>query len=255
MERRQKFDRELSGTLDRASHLITPSEAIRKEVIEYFSWPADKVTAVANGVAPSFNSKQSSEILIPTLSRCGLRPNEYALCVSTLEPRKNIGALLRAYSRLSETLRARYPLVLAGHKGWLSESLHDSIDKGRSEGWLHYLGFVPEADLPALYAGARAFLYPSLYEGFGLPVLEAMASGVPVLTSDSSSLPEVSNGAALLIDPNDDDLLYKGIDRILLDDDWRALAKARGLEVAARFSWERCIEQTMAVYTRLSPAL
>jgi len=248
--RREQFDRQLSSTFKRASHLITPSEAIRNEVIEYFSWPSDKVTAVPNGVASSFRP-QTGEVLNSLLAGYGLNAGGYALCVSTLEPRKKIDALLIAYQRLPEALRFRYPLVLVGHKGWLSETLHDAIGKGQDEGWLRYLGFVPESDLPVLYAGARTFFYPSLYEGFGLPVLEAMASGVPVLTSNRSSLPEVSGGAALLIDPEDDDALCCGVERALLDDDWRLAARVRGLQVASHLSWENCIERTLSVYAGL----
>jgi len=248
--RRQQFDRELSLTLKRASHLITPSEAIRREVIEYFSWPSDKVTAVPNGVASSFKP-QSGEILNSTLAGYGLNAGGYALCVSTLEPRKKIDALLAAYKSMPKALLLLYPLVLVGHKGWLSDVLHDSIDKGQAEGWVRYLGFVPEADLPALYAGARTFFYPSIYEGFGLPVLEAMASGVPVLTSNRSSLPEVSSGAAFLIDPEDSDALRSGIEMTLLDDNWRSAARMRGLEVASHLTWENCIERTLSVYSSI----
>lgn len=250
LARRQQFDRLLSSTLKRASHLITPSETIRHEVIEYFSWPSNKITAVPNGVASSFRP-QAGEVLNSLLARYGLNAGGYALCVSTLEPRKKIDALLIAYQRLPEALRLRYPLVLVGHKGWLSETLHDAIGKGQEQGWMRYLGFVSESDLPALYAGARTFFYPSLYEGFGLPVLEAMASGVPVLTSNRSSLPEVSAGAALLIDPDDDDALCRGIERALLDEDWRLEARARGLKVASHLTWENCIEQTLSVYAGL----
>jgi len=248
--RRQQFDRELSSTLKRASHLITPSEAVRTEVIEYFAWPSDRITAVPNGVAPSFRP-QAGEMMDSILAGYGLNTGGYALCVSTLEPRKKIDALLSAYEKLPKALLLRYPLVLVGHKGWLSEVLHDFIGKAQADGWMRYLGFVPESDLPALYAGARAFFYPSLYEGFGLPVLEAMASGVPVLTSNRSSLPEVSGGAALLINPEDGDALLDGIERALLDDDWRLGARSRGLEVASHLTWENCIEQTLSVYNSI----
>ena len=141
--------------------------------------------------------------------------------------------------------------MLVGHKGWLSEVLHDFIGKAQADGWMCYLGFVPESDLPALYAGARAFFYPSLYEGFGLPVLEAMASGAPVLTSNCSSLPEVSGGAALLVDPEDSDALRDGIEKALLDDIWRFEARSRGLEVASHLTWENCIERTLSVYNSI----
>jgi glycosyltransferase involved in cell wall biosynthesis len=133
----------------------------------------------------------------------GLSHGSYSLCVTTIEPRKRIDSLLAAYARLPEKLRVVYPLILVGGKGWRSEHLHQAIDAAANAGWLHYLGFVPEDDLPALYAGARLFVYPSSYEGFGLPVIEAMASGVPVVTSNRSCLPEIASGAAKLVDPDD----------------------------------------------------
>jgi glycosyltransferase involved in cell wall biosynthesis len=142
--------------------------------------------------------------------------------------------------------------VLVGGRGWLSEKLHASIDRYQAEGWLRYLGFVPDEDLPALYAGARMFAFPSVYEGFGLPVLEALASGIPVVTSNRSSLPEVAGGAALLINPDDVDALREGIHKALEDDPWRATARALGLQVASAHTWERCTEQTLAVYRHVA---
>src|SRR5690606_17318135 len=115
----------------------------------------------------------------------------YTLFVGTIEPRKNLSVLLQAYSRLPVAQRARIPLVLSGHPGWNSDAIHQQIQQGEREGWVRYLGFMPAQDLPVLYAGALLFAFPSSYEGFGLPPLEAMASGVPVICSNSSSLPEV----------------------------------------------------------------
>ncbi|MFC7206844.1 glycosyltransferase family 4 protein [Comamonas endophytica] len=144
------------------------------------------------------------------------------------------------------------PLVLVGGTGWLSDDLHATIERLAAQGWLRYLGFVPEADLPALYAGAQAFVYPSIYEGFGLPVLEAMASGVPVVTSIFTSLPEVTQGAARLVDPDDIDALALGIHTALCDEAWRATACETGLEKARNFTWSRCVEQTIDVYRQVA---
>ncbi|WP_262966477.1 glycosyltransferase family 4 protein [Methylobacter psychrophilus] len=245
--RLREFDKLFQRTLDSAVHLITVSETTRQEIIDYLDWPAEKITAIHNGVSALF-APQTSEILMPFLSRYGLRYGGYILCVSTIEPRKRIDALLDAYNQLPASLRAIYPLVLVGGKGWRSESLHEQIERGQNAGWLHYLGYVPEADLPALYAGARLFVYPSIYEGFGLPVIEAMASGVPVLTSNRSCLPEVAAGAAMLINPDDMDALTIGLEEGLIDSEWREKAIACGLKVAARYDWAECVKQTAAVY-------
>ena len=234
-------------TLRRASFLITDSEYIRHEVIKFFSWPSAKITAIPLGVPDEFHPR-GVDLTAGALSRYGVEHGGYALCVATIEPRKNIGAILNAYGSLPPSLRERYPLVLAGDRGWRSESIHRQIDQGRQHGWLRYLGYVPEADLPILFAGARGFVFPSLYEGFGLPVLEAMASGIPVLTSADSTLSEVASDAALLVNPEDEAAITAGI-RILLEDDaWRAAAIVKSLAVAAGYSWDKTARGTVATY-------
>jgi glycosyltransferase involved in cell wall biosynthesis len=250
-DRIRQFERDFKSSMARAAHLITDSEATRQEVMDFLRWPAEKITAVPLGVSSRFARVQDA-VLAPDLSRYGLTVKGYTLCVSTLEPRKKVANLLRAYQCLPQRLREQYPLVLIGGSGWLSEALHQEIDRLAAQGWLHYLGFVPEADLPALYAGALAFVYPSVYEGFGLPVLEAMASGVPVVASTFTSLPELTQGAALLLDPDDIDALARGIHTSLCNEDWRANAIDAGLAVAQTYSWDRCIEQTVAVYQKIN---
>jgi alpha-1,3-rhamnosyl/mannosyltransferase len=168
--------------------------------------------------------------------------------VSTIEPRKLIDKLLAAYARLPEKMQLAYPLVLVGGVGWRSEHLHQAIKAGQSAGWLHYLGFVEEDDLTELYAGARLFVYPSSYEGFGLPVVEAMASGVPVVSSDRSCLQEITSGAAKLVNPDDVDMLRDSIEEALIDTVWRQEAIDKGLQVAALYSWDECIRRTVSVY-------
>jgi glycosyltransferase involved in cell wall biosynthesis len=250
-ERIRQFERDFKASMARAAHLITDSEATRQEVIDFLAWPGEKITAVPLGASSQFAPK-TAEVLVPGLNKYGLTPKGYTLCVSTLEPRKKIANLLQAYQCLPQSLREQYPLVLIGDTGWLSEALHREIDRLAGRGWLHYLGFVPEADLPLLYAGARSFVYPSVYEGFGLPVLEAMASGVPVVASIFSSLPELTQGSALLLNPEDVDALARGIHTSLCNDDWRANAIDAGLAVAQTYSWDRCVEQTVAVYQKIN---
>ncbi|VWD15378.1 group 1 family glycosyl transferase [Burkholderia lata] len=250
-ERLADFENRFDSTLNRAQHLVTDSEATRKEVIDYFGWPDHRVTSIPLGVATDFHPRDNSD-LQNYLGSTGLRFGSYSLCVSTLEPRKRIDYLLDAYSSLPDDVRRHYPLVLAGSKGWLSDALHSRIETYQRDGWLRYLGFVPESALPLLYSGARAFLYPSIYEGFGLPVLEALASGIPTLTSNRSSLPEVAGGAAWLVDPDDTEALKQGIAKILLDDEWRRTAVSAGLSVASRFTWKRCADRTIELYRQIS---
>lgn len=247
VERVQQFEKSFRQTLDIAEHLITDSETTRQEVIDFFGWSAERITAVHLGVSPRFAPRSAAQ-LAPTLQRFRLNFSGYSLCVSTIEPRKRIDSLLAAYARLPEKMLAAYPLVLVGGKGWRSEHLHKAIDAGQNAGWLRYLGFVSEDDLPALYAGARLFVYPSSYEGFGLPVVEAMSSGIPVVSSDRSCLPEITAGAAKLVSPDDVENLATSIEEALMNSTWRQEAIARGIQVAARYNWGKCVRRTVDVY-------
>ena len=245
--------KEIPLTLSRASFLITDSEFIRQEIIQYFAWPSDKVRAVPLGVGDEYHPRGIEETA-GVLGKLGLVFDGYTLCVATIEPRKNIEALLLAYEALSQSLRNRYPLVLAGSYGWNNESIHQRIEQGQRQGWVRYLGYVSEADLPMLFSGARGFIYPSLYEGFGLPVIEAMASGVPVLISNRASLPEVASGAALIVEAEDLQAMTEGIRVLLEDDQWREEAVTRSLEVASRYTWDKTARETVGVYRAVNNA-
>ena len=241
------MEQQMPRTLRQAAAIICDSEFVRREIIDLLGMPAEKVIAAPLGADSAFQPRVPA-ILQPALARYHLAETAYLLVVATLEPRKNLLQMLMTYARLPAELRARHPLVLVGTRGWLNEDLERHLAPLERSGQIRRLGYVPQTDLPALYAGAFAFAYPSLYEGFGLPVLEAMASGVPVLTSDRSSLPEVAGDAALLVNPEDSDALAAGLERLLTDDGWRSLAVERGLQQARQFSWDRCIAETVAVY-------
>jgi len=248
---RRYFEHAFERSLRRADALITDSEAVRQELIADFGVAPERVTAIHLGVDASFHPR-SDEELRPTLARHGLQPGGYLLSVATLEPRKKLDRLIAAYAQLPEALRRNYPLVLIGAPGWLDGPIKAAIERGRAAGWLRFLGYVPEAELPLVYAGARALAMISIYEGFGLPVLEAMASGVPVLTSNRSCLPEVAGGAALLVDPDHADDVARRLAQLLTDEQWRSHAAAAGLTRAAGLSWDRCVRRTVDLYTILA---
>lgn len=245
--RRRYFDLAFERSLQRASMLITVSETVRQELIVDFSVSPDRVRAVLNGVDSSFRPMAEQDTRL-VLHKYGLVHGGYTLSVATVEPRKKLDRLMTAYARIPSALRQAYPLVLIGASGWLSGPLQKLIDQARAEGWLHFLGYVPQRELPALYAGARGYAMTSIYEGFGLPVLEAMASGIPVLTSNVSCMPEVAAGAALMAYPDDIDQLTEQLTRLLTDEEWRRQAVPLGLARARELTWERCVEQTVQVY-------
>ena len=182
------------------------------------------------------------------LARYHLANSSYLLVVATLEPRKNLLRLADAYSRLPSVLQRRHPLIIIGARGWLTDELEKRLAPMERKDQVRRLGYIPQEDLPLLYAGAWAFAFPSIYEGFGLPLLEAMRSGVPELTANRSSLPEVAGDAAILVDPEDVDTISAGLERLLTDEAWRGLAVERGLRQAQPFSWSRCVENTIGVY-------
>jgi alpha-1,3-rhamnosyl/mannosyltransferase len=249
--RAQMLQQEIANSVVRADRLIAVSDFVRQEIIEVFGVAPERVAAIHNGVAPGFHPRASTE-LTPLLNRRGLRCGSYVLCVATLEPRKNLTTLIHAYRLLPEPLRSRFPLVLAGPKGWGEiGKLDKEIDAGARKGWLRHIGYVNDAELPSLMAGAAGLAYPSLYEGFGLPLAEAMASGVPAVISNVSSLPEVAAGSALEVQPHDVDAMAMALQRMIEDSAWRDSAIARGLAVARRYTWERAAAETVEVYQEI----
>lgn len=250
-ERIRHFEHGFVSTLARTRHIITDSEATRQEVADYFGWSTERITAIPLGVGPDFYPRASST-LMPLLSGLGLTPGRYALCVSTLEPRKRITDLIEAYRRIPEALRTQYPLILVGSNGWLSDKLLEQIRMAEQEGWLRYLGYVSEDNLPALYAGARAFFFPSVYEGFGLPILESLASGVPTLASNESPIRDIICNATWLTNPDDHDAFVCGITHVLENESWRSVAIDLGLEIAGRLDWKSCADRTIDLYQRIA---
>lgn len=250
LERVRFMQKELLHTVNRAKILITDSEFTRNELIEYFNLPQQKVFTAKLACSNDFYPREDSQ-LSSVLAKFQLNINGYCLFTSSIEPRKNIESLLDAYECLPNKIRKCIPLVVCGFQGWNSEIVHMRLQKGQAEGWIKYLGYTASEDLPYLFAGARSFLFPSLYEGFGLPVLEAMASGTPVVCSNSSSLPEVVGDAALMCNALDVDALATNISRSIEDEKWREQAKLLGLNRAKLFSWQRCAQETIQAYKQV----
>jgi len=251
VERVVFMNRHMARTLERANVVLTDSEFVAGEIASVFAYPRERIRVVPLGVDATYRPRSRDDI-VATLAKHRLANSSYLLVVATQEPRKNLARLARAYAALPAAMRARHPLVIAGGRGWLNDELERAIAPLESRGQARRLGYVDEADLPALYAGAHAFAFPSLYEGFGLPVLEALASGVPALTSRGSSLEEIARDAqgevALCVDALDEDALRDGLARLLEDEAWRAQAIPRGVAHARGFTWSRCVDATIDGY-------
>lgn len=241
----------LGPSLARTDHVIAISQTVRQEIIERGLMPQERVTAIHLAADSSFRPLDL-QTLEPAMQALNLRAKGYTLFVGTVEPRKNVERLIQSYERLPIEMRREWPLVIAGSQGWDSKSVHARMALAEAEGWLRYMAFIDQRWLPALYAGARLMAYPSLYEGFGLPIVEAMACGTPVLTSSTSCMPEVAAGAARLVDPLDVEAITHALAECLDDEGWQAEARAKGLARAARLSWDRCVDETIEVYKRLA---
>ncbi len=250
-ERVRVMNKLLPGCIARAAAIIVDSHFVGNEVIKEFGVPPEKVHPIYLGVSAEFKPRSHQEIAFD-LSKYDISPGGYVLAVGTLEPRKNLIQAINAYVGLPESVRKRMPLAIAGMKGWLSGPLEARISQFEARGEVRWLGYVPKEVLPKLYSGAKALIYPSLYEGFGLPALEAMASGIPVITSNRSSLPEVVGDVGLIVDPEDVDDLRLQLHRVFEDHDLVARLGVSGVERAKLFSWAACAAQTLAVYKQVS---
>lgn len=229
-----------------ADHVIVVSESIRREMIDVLGVAPGKVTAVHNGIGEQYRPHDPE----PTRRKLGLPPR-YLLAVGTIEPRKNIGTLLRAFCDLPASVRSACPLVLAGGWGWKSSSEATFFEsEARHRGVIH-LGYVGDADLPGIYAGAAALLYPSHYEGFGLPPVEMLACGGGVIASTAAAVREVVGGHAVLLDPADLDGWREAMRRVATEPEWLGETRRGGVAHARRFTWPTAAERTFAVYQQV----
>ncbi len=230
----------------RADHILANSQATKDDLVALYDTPADKITVLLSGVDARFRPTDDPSIR----QKYALPDRPYLFSVGTVQPRKNYVRLIQSLAVLRERGRD-IDLVIAGGKGWLDDPIYAAIQKLKLDDYVHLIGFADDADLPALYSAALITAVPSLYEGFGIPVLESMACGTPVVTSTISSLPEVAGDAALLVDPTDLDALIAALDRLIGSESLRREFAARGLARAQTFTWERSAQQLNDIYRRL----
>ena len=227
-----------------AAAVIVPSEVTRQDLVDRYGTSPDQIRVIHHGVHDQFRN-------VPHNERSRVRglyglDRPYLLAVGTIQPRKNLPTLARAAARLSMTGH-HLDLVFVGKDGWMADVVHRDIVAVGLGDRVRTLSYVPTNDLPALYANAACFVQPSLFEGFGMPVVEAMAAGAPVVCSSSSALPEVAGDGAIFFDPRHDEQLAVAIERILADSDHRHLLIERGLARSREFSWSRCVAETLAL--------
>jgi glycosyltransferase involved in cell wall biosynthesis len=243
---RLALDLGLRSTLSVARHVFAVSECTRGDIAEVYGVDPDRISVTHNALPPGFAPPRAEEVP-PVLRRHGIEW-PYVLFVGVRQPRKNLPRAIRAFCRAKSAESLPHRLVLAGKPGWQAAETEQAIEAAGAD--VHPVGYVPDADLPALYAGADAFLFPSLYEGFGIPVLEAFACGTPVVTSNVSALPEVAGDAALLVDPRDEEAIAAGLRSVLAETGLRERLVAAGRRRVERFSWVETAHRTVEGYQR-----
>lgn len=247
IERVRAMDKYFESGLRRASRVLTDSQFVKQEIMDTFSLSADIIHPVGLGVEASFQPLSRS-MNVQVLSKFNLQHGEYFLAVGTLEPRKNLRIALEAFLTLPKGVRQRYPMVLVGMMGWHSSPLESQLAPLLASGEVRQLGYLTREDLAIVVAGACALIYPSIYEGFGLPPLEAMTCGVPVIASNVSSIPEVVGDTGVLVDPQDVKGFADAMMMMLSAKEVRASLSAKALIRSQSFSWDQCASETIDVY-------
>lgn len=245
---RAYLSRVVPRSVRRADHILADSESTRRDLVTLLGVSPAKVTVVYPGVEPRFHPIEDPAALARVRSRYHLGDWPFVLGVGTLEPRKNWPALIRAWMRFRQETGLPHRLVIAGGQGWLSEGIFAAAAASDMQDDIVFTGFVDDADLPALYAAAAVFAFPSLYEGFGIPVLEALACGTPVVCANNSSLPEAAGDAALLVDAADEAQLAAALHKLAEDSALRNELRARGFDHARGFTWEASAQALLQVY-------
>ena len=244
------LNRELPQSIERADHVVVVSDVVRDEVLTHFAIAPERVTTVYEGSEERYRPRAKEECE-DVLGRLGLGYGKYVLMVATLEPRKGVDVLLDAWQALPQPLRDEYTLVLAGSSGWRNEGLMRQLQAMIDGGGVKYLGYADTDILPQLFSAAAVFAYPSVYEGFGLPVLDAMASGVPVICRQGTSMAEFSRASCVLCETGDAQELVARLSVLLDDAGYRDEVVQRQHAAAAELSWQRCAAEMTAIYRTL----
>lgn len=236
--------------LKNCEQIIASSGSTKKDLIELLDVPKEKIEVVHLGVDPDFSVSKNAVKSREIINQYVVRDKKYILSVSTLEPRKNLKTLIKAFSLLPHQFKRDYQIVLVGASGWNNRELKETIQDYNLQDKVTFTGFVPDEHLAQIYSGASVFVFASFYEGFGLPPLEAMAAGTPVICSNTSSLPEVVGRAAVLFDPADEEALARSLEKVLRTPKMVERLIRRGLTQAKKFSWKKTALQTVAIFNQ-----
>lgn len=246
---KEYLDAVVPRSVHRADHILADSQATKDDLIELYRVAPDKISVLLSGVDARFRPVNDIPSRAAIREKYGIGHEPYIFTIGTVQPRKNYTRLIEALAEVRKLHDVS--LVIAGGKGWLEDDMYRALDRLHMHDHVHLIGFAHDADLPTLYSDALCLAFPSLYEGFGLPILEAMACGIPVLTSNVSSMPEAAGDAALLVDPRDTPAITKALIRLISDSALRASLVQLGFAQAKRFTWDKSAEELAAIYETL----
>ncbi len=238
--------------VENCQKVIAISKTTKKDLEKLLGVSSSKIDVTSLGVGSEFKPIKDSQLINRTIKKYLPIKENFILSVCTLEPRKNLPRLIKAYSMLSFDLQRKYKLVLIGGKGWNNREVFQTINDLNLKEKVYLPGYVLQEDLPYIYNAATVFAYPSLYEGFGLPVLEAMSVGLPVITSNISSLPEIAGKAAEFVNPQKEEEIASALKKILLSENYQKILKKKGLKQAEKFSWQKTARETIKIYEKLA---
>lgn len=234
-------------SIENSAHIIAPSKTTKDDIVKNYKVPASKISLTYEGYDSNRFKPQPKSAIGKIKNKYKIK-GDYIIFVGTLQPRKNVERLIESYSSLASV---DIKLVICGKKGWLYDSIFEKVKELKLEKQVIFTDFVPDEDLPALISGAQAYVNPSLWEGFGIPVIEAQACGVPTVVSNTSSLPEIVGDSAVLVDPNDTKSIATGIKKALDPKTRSGLVKS-GLQNTKRFSWQKCARETITILTKVA---